>query len=379
MKILIFIGTRPEAIKMAPLISLLSEHDSFDVVLCSSGQHRLMLDQVLEIFSIIPKYDLDLMSDNQTLFSLSAKLMSSIEHVFELEEPDLALVHGDTTTAMIASLASFYKKVPVGHVEAGLRTHDKYSPFPEEVNRQLISKLANFHFAPTILNEENLLREGITQETIFVTGNTVIDSIHSIIKKIDSDQVFKKALISTLIEELQFDPLTNNFILITGHRRENFGKGIENICNALLTTAKKYPHIYFVYPVHLNPNIEKPVLKMLSNQKNIKLIKPMPYDVFCFLLQNCYFVLTDSGGIQEEAPSLGKPVIVMRENSERPEAVEVGTVNLVGTSPDKIIKQCSKLIDDKSYYKSIATKKNPYGDGTASRQIVDAILNNIKR
>lgn len=379
MKILIFVGTRPEAIKMAPLIKLLMENDYFDVVLCSTGQHKKMLDQVFEMFSISPKYDLGLMSKNQTLFSLSAKLMSSIEQVLELEDPDLALVHGDTTTAMISSLASFYKKVPVGHIEAGLRTHHRYSPFPEETNRQVISKLANFHFAPTVLNERNLLEEGISQEAIFVTGNTVIDSIHSVIEKIDSDLIYKKELIALVEEELQLEISSNNYILITGHRRENFGEGIENICNALLIIANKYPHIYFIYPVHLNPNIEKPVLKILSKQKNIKLIKPMPYDVFCYLLQNCYFVLTDSGGIQEEAPSLGKPVIVMRESSERPEAVEIGTVSLVGTSPKNIIEQCSKLLDDKLYYQSVATKENPYGDGTASYKIVDIILNKVKK
>ena len=379
MKILTFIGTRPEAIKMAPLIKLIDKNPLFHGVICSTGQHKEMLYQVFNLFSIKPDYELSLMSDNQTLFSLSSKLLQSIEGVIDSEKPDLVLVHGDTSTAMISSLASFYKQIPVCHIEAGLRTHSKYNPFPEEMNRQIISKIAEYHFAPTNLNKDNLINENINASNIYVTGNTVIDAIQIISKAIDNEKETRELIIKSLMLELGFDPNESKFVLITGHRRENFGEGIKKICESLVEIANKYPDIKFIYPVHLNPNIQEPVQSILNNQENIKLIKPVSYDKFCYLLKECFFVLTDSGGIQEEAPGLGKPVLLMRENSERPEAIDAGTVIIVGTDPLKIKNECLRLIEDKLYYDSIATIENPYGSGNSSNQIIKILERDVRK
>jgi UDP-N-acetylglucosamine 2-epimerase (non-hydrolysing) len=332
-----------------------------------------MLDQVLKIFEIETDIDLDLMQQNQNLFNLTSLILDSMKNVLLQFRPDIVLVHGDTTTTLATSMAAFYASIPVGHVEAGLRTYDLKNPFPEEFNRQITSKIAKWHFAPTQLSQKNLLSEGIDKSLITVTGNTVIDSLHWILKKIDKDKKLKKNLEIILNNNLPFNWQKEKFILITAHRRENFGKGLSEICSAIKELASIYPKINFVYPVHPNPNVSIPVSNVLSIYKNIHLIKPLDYQSFIYLLNFSYFVLTDSGGIQEEAPSLGKPVLVMREVTERPEGIEAGTVELVGSNHQKIIQGVSRLLDNEKHYYKISRAHNPYGDGLACKRIVDIL------
>jgi UDP-N-acetylglucosamine 2-epimerase (non-hydrolysing) len=364
-------GTRPEAIKLAPVIRALQKSKGdFQLQIWVTGQHRQMLDQVLEIFDITPDLDLDLMTFTQDLSDVHSSVLISIRNQFQLERPDLVLVHGDTTTSMAASQAAFFAGIPVGHIEAGLRTFNLHAPFPEEFNRQVIGKIADLHFAPTQQCKENLIREGVDPNSIWVTGNTVIDALNLTLNTINSDEALERQIDSYMMDLLGFNYRDSKYILITGHRRENFGQGIIDICNSIGELAKTYPDWHFVYPVHLNPNVQKPVNEIIGNVPNIHLIAPQDYVHFIALLANCQLVLTDSGGIQEEAPSLGKPVLVMRDTTERPEAVLAGTVKLVGTDKAMIIREVSHLIQDKDYYSTMATAHNPYGDGTSSEQIV---------
>ena len=364
MKILIVFGTRPEAIKMAPIVHELKKSHTVNV--CVTAQHREMLDQVLNIFELTPNYDLNIMKPNQDLFQLTSRVLNGLKVVLEKDNPDLVIVHGDTTTSLASSLAAFYSNIPVAHVEAGLRTYKLNSPFPEEINRQLVSRIAQFHFAPTEKAKQNLLSEGVNDKQIFVTGNSVIDAMLSILKKA-RNLPFSNELIKTL--PFLKDDLSTKLVLITGHRRENFGKGFENICQALKTLAKMHPEVKFVYPVHLNPNVIVPAKNLLEGLDNFHLIKPQGYISFVKLMDLSHLILTDSGGIQEEAPSIGKPVLVMRENTERPEAVEAGTVMLVGSTKDKIIKSVNLLLSDQKIYKKMSKSHNPYGDGMASLRI----------
>ncbi len=373
-RILIVFGTRPEAIKMAPVIKVLSL--DFEVKTCVTAQHRGMLDQVLDLFGITPDFDLNLMKSDQDLFSLSSDIMKSIKEVYESIEPDIVLVHGDTTTAMISALCAFYSRIPVGHVEAGLRTNNLKSPFPEELNRQIVSRIAEYHFSPTKTSKENLISEGIPEDKIYLTGNTVIDSIISV-----SEQADQKHFEKNLLNRIPFLSNKNqmkNYILVTGHRRENFGKGFEEICQAIKEIASKNPEFHIIYPVHLNPNVLRPVNTILTGLKNVHLVEPLPYLDFIKLMKGCYLILTDSGGIQEEAPTLGKPVIVMRDTSERPEAIEAGTAILSGPEAKSIIKSVQGLIDSKDLYQKMKIKHNPFGDGNASKQISDILKENIK-
>ena len=371
-KISIIFGTRPEAIKLIPVILKLKEVNSFDVNICVTAQHREMLDQVLEIFSIVPDTDLDLMKSNQTLSSLTSTIISSIDRYFDEYKPDVVIVQGDTTTVMSVSIAAFYRKIKVAHVEAGLRTFKKYSPFPEEMNRVITSRISEFHFAPTEISKNNLLKEGISAENIHITGNTVIDTLLLATQKVDeSNPIIDGLTDSNSLSD--FSP----YVLITGHRRENFGDGFINICEAILALAEKYTEYKFIYPVHLNPNVQKPVKELLSKRENIFLLKPQTYLPFISLMMNSKIILTDSGGVQEEGPSLGKPVLVMRDDTERPEAVTAGTVKLVGTSKDTIITEVSSLIDDDKKYISMANAVNPYGDGFASDRIRDILKANL--
>ena len=371
-KILIVFGTRPEAIKMAPLVKEL-EKEEFESKVCVTAQHREMLDQVLDIFDIRPDYDLNIMKQNQDLYDITANILIGIKKVLEDFKPNLVLVHGDTTTTFATSLASFYQKIDIGHVEAGLRTGNIYSPFPEEANRKLTGVLTKYHFAPTNIAKENLLKEGIKEENIIVTGNTVIDALFLALEKIKQDKLESKIItnIKVHFNNSTFNIQHSKFILITGHRRENFGQGFINICKAIKELALKYPKISFIYPVHLNPNVQKPVKEILSNLENVFLIKPLDYLPFVYLMSKSYLILTDSGGIQEEAPSLGKPVLVMRDTTERPEAVKAGTVKLVGTNKEKIVNEVSKLIEEKQEYDKISKAINPYGDGKASKRIIE--------
>ncbi len=379
MKILTVFGTRPEAIKMAPLVKKFEKNKSiFEAKVCVTAQHREMLDQVLDIFEIKPDYDLNIMKDNQDLYDITSKILIKIKDVLNDFKPDLVLVHGDTTTTFAAALASFYQKIEVGHVEAGLRTSNIYSPFPEEANRKLTSVLARYNFAPTNTARDNLLKEGIKEKNIIVTGNTVIDTLFLALNKIESNDNLKSEILSNIesnINDSKFNIQHSKFILITGHRRENFGEGFINICNAIKELALKYKNVYFIYPVHLNPNVQKPVKEILSGLKNVYLIKPLDYLPFVYLMSKSYLILTDSGGIQEEAPSLGKPVLVMRDTTERPEAVDVGTVKLVGTDKIKIIDETARLLEDKAEYDKMSKAINPYGDGKASARIMEFIIN----
>ena len=373
-KILIVFGTRPEAIKMAPLCNMiLQDKDYFELKICVTAQHREMLDQVLDIFNIKPDIDLDIMKPGQDLFDITIKILDLMKQVLKKENPDLVLVHGDTSSCFAASLAAFYLKIPVGHVEAGLRTNDMYAPFPEEFNRQITGKLATLHFTPTELTRTNLINEKINERNIYITGNTVIDSLKIIKKRIESSQDESIKLSKFFENILDFDVCSSKYILITGHRRENFGDGFLNICEAIACLSRKYPEIKFVYPVHLNPNVRTPVNDLLSKIENVYLIEPLEYIPFIFLMMNCFFIMTDSGGIQEEAPSIGKPVLVMRDVTERPEAVSAGTVELVGSNKEKIILKASDLIDNSSTYDTISYANNPYGDGNSSKKIVEAI------
>lgn len=368
-KVLLVFGTRPEAIKMAPLVKEIEKYDDIESKVCVTAQHREMLDQVLEIFDITPEYDLNLMKANQDLYDITKNVLLGLREILQEYKPDLVLVHGDTTTTSISSLAAFYQKVKVGHVEAGLRTYDIYSPWPEEVNRQITGVLANYHFAPTSTSKDNLLRENKDEKNILITGNTVIDALFLALKKIEKNVELKNNIISKINEQYKLDK-NKKFILVTGHRRENFGQGFINICNALKEIALKNPNMDIVYPVHLNPNVQKPVKDLLTNVSNVYLIDPLQYESFLYLMNESYFIITDSGGVQEEAPSLGKPVLVMRDTTERPEAVDAGTVKLVGTNSDKIVQEAQCLIDEKEEYEKMSKAYNPYGNGNASKKIV---------
>lgn len=369
-------GTRPEAIKMAPLVKAFEKHpQDFNTLVCVTGQHREMLDQVLHLFDIVPDYDLNIMKQGQDLYDVTARVLVGMRDVLKEAKPDVVLVHGDTTTSTAAALAAFYQQIPVGHIEAGLRTHDIYSPWPEEMNRQITGRIATYHFAPTPLAKENLLKENIPPQHITVTGNTVIDALYAVVEKIQQDQ----SLSGELTERLQaagYDPLRTGqgrrIVLITGHRRENFGEGFRNICRAIKTLSEKYPEVDFVYPMHLNPNVRRPIAEVFGQQHgaNLFFIEPLEYLEFVFLMEKSTLVLTDSGGIQEEAPGLGKPVLVMRDTTERPEALTAGTVRLVGTDYDRITGEVSRLLDDKAYYESMSRAVNPYGDGLACGRIV---------
>lgn len=374
-------GTRPEAIKMAPLVKEFQRHQQeFQAIVCVTGQHREMLDQVLRIFEIIPDYDLDIMKKEQDLYDVTARVLLGMRDVLKEVQPDIVLVHGDTTTSTVAALSAFYQQIPVGHVEAGLRTYDIYSPWPEEMNRQITGRIATYNFAPTQLSKENLLREAVKEESIMITGNTVIDALYWVVDKIKNNQELSAELeISLKNVGYDVNRLKNGkkMVLITGHRRENFGDGFVNICMSIKKLAIKYPNVDFVYPMHLNPNVRKPIFetfgKDLSGLGNMFFIEPLEYLSFVYLMEKSTIVLTDSGGIQEEAPGLGKPVLVMRDTTERPEALEAGTVKLVGTNCEKIINEVSALLDNEIYYNEMSQAVNPYGDGLACSRIVAAL------
>lgn len=380
MKRLLFVfGTRPEAIKMAPLVHAFKKQvESFETIVCVTGQHREMLDQVLSLFQIVPDYDLNIMRPNQDLYDVTSRVLLGMRDVLKELKPDLVFVHGDTTTSMAAALAAFYQQIPVAHVEAGLRTGNIYSPWPEEMNRSITGRIATYHFAPTLCSKNNLLAENVAEESILITGNTVIDALHWVVNKIESDFQLQES-IRTEINSMGYDTrrleVGQRLVLITGHRRENFGDGFLNICHAIASLAEKYPNVDFVYPMHLNPNVRKPVLEILgSGQPNVFLIEPLQYFQFVFLMEKSYLVLTDSGGVQEEAPGLGKPVLVMRDTTERPEAVEAGTVMLVGADRDRIEKGVSSLLEDNRFYEKMSKAVNPYGDGKACGRIVDFLM-----
>lgn len=369
-KVLSVFGTRPEAIKMAPLVMQLNKEENIESRLCVTAQHREMLDQVLSLFELVPDYDLNIMSPGQTLNDVTAKIITQLRPVLEDFKPDVVLVHGDTATTFATSLAAYYAQTPIGHVEAGLRTGNLYSPWPEEANRKLTGALASYHFAPTATSKNNLLEENVNHESIHVTGNTVIDALLTVSDKLKNDYELKTKFDS----EFDFLKSGSRMILVTGHRRESFGDGFQRICQALAEIAQKYPDTQIVYPVHLNPNVKGPVEELLSDISNIHLIAPQQYLPFVYLMNRSHIILTDSGGIQEEAPSLGKPVLVMRDTTERPEAVDAGTVKLVGTDIGVIVDNIALLLDDEKHYKSMSMAHNPYGDGKACQRIVDALL-----
>ncbi|KAB5468884.1 UDP-N-acetylglucosamine 2-epimerase (non-hydrolyzing) [Parabacteroides sp. OF01-14] len=375
-------GTRPEAIKMAPLVKeFLRYPEKFETVVCVTGQHREMLDQVLRIFDIQPDYDLNIMKQGQDLYDVTARVLVGMRNVLRKVLPDVVLVHGDTTTSTAAALAAFYQQIPVGHIEAGLRTHDIYSPWPEEMNRQITSRIATYHFSPTPLSKQNLLAEGIKEEQIVVTGNTVIDALYRVVDHIKKNLKLDAEL-ESLLKQAGYDVTRlkegKKLVLITGHRRENFGEGFVHICTAIKDLTKKYPDVDFVYPMHLNPNVRKPIHEVfednLSGLGNMFFIEPLEYLSFVYLMEKSNIVLTDSGGIQEEAPGLGKPVLVMRDTTERPEALEAGTVKLVGTSYDKIVNEVSALLENQDYYNKMSKAINPYGDGKACGRICTALI-----
>ena len=367
-KISIIFGTRPEAIKLCPLILAMKEHTDFEPHVCVTAQHREMLDQVMEVFGVVPDVDFALMEPNQTLAGLTSKAIAKIDAYLSKYQPDMVIVQGDTTTVFCAAMAAFYRQIPIGHVEAGLRTWNKFSPFPEEINRVLTTRIADLHFAPTKISRDNLLKEGLDDRNIFVTGNTVIDALYIAVDKVKKEPPLVPGLPEYLMDGLQEKPL----VLITGHRRENFGRGFIDMCRAIATLAERFNDTVFVYPVHLNPNVREPVFRLLSNINNIYLIDPLSYLPFVALMNRAKLLLTDSGGVQEEAPSLGKPVLVMRDTTERPEAVDAGTVKLVGTDRMKIIDNVSTLLTDEKAYNAMAKAVNPYGDGKASRRILNA-------
>ena len=378
-KVMLVFGTRPEAIKMAPLVKAFqAEPENFETFVCVTGQHRQMLDQVLNLFEITPDFDLNIMKAGQDLYDVTARVLTGMRDVFEKVTPDVVLVHGDTTTSTAAALAAFYRQIPVGHVEAGLRTHNIYSPFPEEMNRQITGRIAAYNFAPTPLSKTNLLTENVAENSIFVTGNTVIDALHWVTKKLKSSESMQTEL-TVFLKNSGYDVkrLVNGkkLVLITGHRRENFGDGFISMCSAIKTLNEKYPDVDFVYPMHLNPNVRKPIAEVFGTTppENMFFIEPLDYLPFVFLMEKSDIVLTDSGGIQEEAPGLGKPVLVMRDTTERPEALEAGTVKLVGTNFEKIVAEVSKLLDDKTYYETMSKAVNPYGDGMACPRILAAL------
>lgn len=380
-KIMLVFGTRPEAIKMAPLVKEFEKYpESFETIVCVTGQHREMLDQVLQLFDIKPQYDLNIMKQGQDLYDVTARVLVGLRDVLKEAHPDVVLVHGDTTTSMAAALAAFYQQIKVGHVEAGLRTHNIYSPWPEEMNRQITGRIAEYNFAPTPLSRQNLMDEKVKDESIIVTGNTVIDALYWVVNKIKEDKSLNEKLTSKLqVSGYDINRLNDGkkLVLITGHRRENFGDGFINMCTAIRDLTKKYPDVDFVYPMHLNPNVRKPIHEVfgedLSNLGNMFFIEPLEYLEFVFLMEKSTIVLTDSGGIQEEAPGLGKPVLVMRDTTERPEALDAGTVKLVGTNYKKIVSEVSMLIEDNNYYEKMSKAVNPYGDGLACGRIVKSL------
>ena len=380
-KLLLVFGTRPEAIKMAPLVIEFKKYPKeFETLVCVTGQHRQMLDQVLNLFDIVPDYDLDIMMKGQDLYDITTRVLTGMRDVLIQSKPDVVFVHGDTTTSTISSLAAFYQQIPVAHIEAGLRTHNFYSPWPEEMNRQLTGRLATWHFAPTVLSKDNLILENVKNEAITVTGNTVIDALHWVLMKIDKDPTVENSILQTMeFAGYNIDRLKSNrkIVLITGHRRENFGEGFHNICKAIKTLSETFTDVDFVYPMHLNPNVRNAVNEVFEGKKydNVFLIEPLDYLPFIYLMNKSCFLLTDSGGIQEEAPGLGKPVLVMRDTTERPEAVIAGTVKLVGTDEQKIINFVSDLLLNDEIYQKMAQANNPYGDGHASKRIVDYFLN----
>lgn len=383
-KVLIVFGTRPEAIKMAPLVLKFRQHpDIFDTSVCVTGQHREMLDQVLRLFGIIPDFDLNIMREGQDLYDVTSAVLVQMKDILKNLNPNIVLVHGDTTTSMAVALASFYQKIPVAHIEAGLRTYDIYSPWPEEINRQLTGRIAAYHCAPTQRSRQNLLSENVPDENIIITGNTVIDALQWVVEKIENNEQLS-AEITNVVSEFGYDYQRlddhKRLVLITGHRRENFGDGFISICKALKHLAVLYPSVDFVYPMHLNPNVRKPINDIFGDEKpdNIFFIEPLDYLPFIFLMKKSYLVLTDSGGIQEEAPGLGKPVLVMRNNTERPEALEAGTVRLVGTQYNKIVEGVSLLLDDADHYNAMSKATNPYGDGTSSEKILKFLIKKLK-
>lgn len=384
-KVMLVFGTRPEAIKMAPLVKEFQKQPKrVETVVCVTGQHRKMLDQVLKIFDIKPDYDLNIMKQGQDLYDVTARVLTGMRDVLKEVKPDVVLVHGDTTTSTAAALAAFYQQIPVGHVEAGLRTHNIYSPWPEEMNRLLTGRLATYHFSPTPLSRNNLIKESVDDRNIIITGNTVIDALYWVVDKIKNNKELDNEL-EDILSKAGYDVnrLNNGkkLVLITGHRRENFGDGFINMCTAIKDLTVKYPDLDFVYPMHLNPNVRKPIHEVfgenLSGLKNMFFIEPLEYLSFVYLMEKSSIVLTDSGGIQEEAPGLGKPVLVMRDTTERPEALDAGTVKLVGTDYNKIVNEVSSLIDDKAAYEKMSKAVNPYGDGLACGRIVNALLYRI--
>lgn len=383
-KLLLVFGTRPEAIKMAPLVLEFKKHPKdFETVVCVTGQHREMLDQVLQLFQIVPDYDLNIMKPNQDLYDITSRILLGMRDVLREVAPDVVFVHGDTTTSTTVALAAFYQQIPVAHIEAGLRTGNIYSPWPEEMNRLITSKIATYHFAPTPLSKNNLLKENTDENAIVVTGNTVIDALQWVTQKVVTDEHLSTTIQCELIK-LGYDvkrlTADRKLVLITGHRRENFGDGFLQICHAIKELAERYPHIDFVYPMHLNPNVRKPVLDVLGeNTSNVFLIEPLQYLPFVFLMNHSYLILTDSGGVQEEAPGLGKPVLVMRNTTERPEAVDAGTVKLVGTDKERIKQHVIQLVEDAALYNEMSQAQNPYGDGLASLRIVTFLKNLINK
>ncbi|MGI9217986.1 MAG: non-hydrolyzing UDP-N-acetylglucosamine 2-epimerase [Hydrogenophaga sp.] len=377
MKVMLVFGTRPEAIKMAPLVKGLQANPDLQTVVCVTAQHREMLDQVLRLFDIVPEHDLNIMKPGQDLFDITGNILHGLKAVFQQEQPDLVLVHGDTTTTLATSLAAYYSRIAVGHVEAGLRTGNKHAPFPEEMNRKLTGALADIHFAPTPASQANLLREGVAADTIHVTGNTVIDALLAVVDKLRNDQTLQ----AEFAQRFSFLDPSRRLVLVTGHRRENFGEGFQNICNALADIAAEHADVQVLYPVHLNPNVRQPVNDILAARglANVHLIDPVDYLPFVYLMDRAHIIVTDSGGIQEEAPSLGKPVLVMRDTTERPEAVEAGTVKLVGTSREKIVAEARRLLTDEQAYATMSRAHNPYGDGKAVGRIVQLVLNTQSR
>jgi len=392
-KIMLVFGTRPEAIKIAPLVKAFQKYpDNFETIVCVTGQHREMLDQVLNLFEIVPDYDLNIMKQGQDLYDITSAILLGMKDVLLRVTPDIVLVHGDTTTSTASALSAFYRQIPVGHVEAGLRTNNIYSPWPEEMNRQITGRIATWHFAPTALSRQNLLKEGIDDSHIIITGNTVIDALYMVVDKINNNTALNTDLAAGLkIAGYDIQRLSSLFcgegggrgrrlVLITGHRRENFGEGFLNICRAIKDLSEKYPDVDFVYPMHLNPNVRKPIREIFGeiNRQNMFFIEPLEYFSFIYLMEKSFIVLTDSGGIQEEAPGLGKPVLVMRDTTERPEALTAGTVKLVGTNYDRIMPEVSALLDDPVHYDKMSKAINPYGDGKACERIVSLFLNELK-
>lgn len=371
MKVMVVFGTRPEAIKMAPLVKALQAAPGLDTVVCVTAQHRQMLDQVLRLFEITPEHDLDVMKPGQDLYDITSNILLGLRPVLAAERPDWVLVHGDTTTTLATTLAAYYARIPVAHIEAGLRTGDKYAPFPEEINRKITGAVADLHFAPTSASQANLLAEGVPAASIHVTGNTVIDALLAVVGKLNNSAELQ----SELADRFRFLDAAKKLILVTGHRRENFGEGFQNICHALADVAERHADVEILYPVHLNPNVRQPVNDILAARglSNVHLIEPVDYLPFVYLMNHSHLIITDSGGVQEEAPSLGKPVLVMRDTTERPEAVAAGTVKLVGTSREAIVHECERLLTDTEAYQAMSRAHNPYGDGQAVGRIVNTL------